>query len=300
MARARVVSQQDAGGRERSEQIVTISGGTQPSFVNNLIGRFGRDRSGNIVTIGKSVVETVRYGDIRAEDIFPESIRTLHIQDLAVTTAKIEDLAVSTAKISNAAITNAKINDLSADKITTGTLDAGLVTIASDDGFMTLSGNILAIKDSSSNEILNLGKYDGTNYGLELIDASNNSAVIMNRTGIRVKESSLVVFEDGTDIVYLPSSEDDETASTRYNQGVSFGVLGIQGAATGSIVMLGRNVALVDTATPDLGSGIGVVFVGNTSAAPSANPTGGGILYAESGALKWRGSSGTVTTIASA
>ena len=32
--------------------------------------------------------------------------------------------------------------------------------------------------------------------------------------------------------------------------------------------------------------------------APTANPTGGGVLYVEGGALKYRGSSGTVTTIA--
>lgn len=34
--------------------------------------------------------------------------------------------------------------------------------------------------------------------------------------------------------------------------------------------------------------------------APTADPTGGGVLYVESGALKYRGSSGTVTTIANA
>jgi hypothetical protein len=33
---------------------------------------------------------------------------------------------------------------------------------------------------------------------------------------------------------------------------------------------------------------------------PTANPTGGGVLYVEAGALKYRGSSGTVTTIAAA
>lgn len=33
---------------------------------------------------------------------------------------------------------------------------------------------------------------------------------------------------------------------------------------------------------------------------PTANPTGGGVLYVEAGALKYRGSSGTVTTIANA
>jgi hypothetical protein len=42
------------------------------------------------------------------------------------------------------------------------------------------------------------------------------------------------------------------------------------------------------------------VFVANSTAVPGSNPTGGGYLYVESGALKYRGSSGTVTTIAPA
>jgi hypothetical protein len=42
-----------------------------------------------------------------------------------------------------------------------------------------------------------------------------------------------------------------------------------------------------------------VIGIGNTSAGgPTGNPTGGGYLYSEAGALKWRGSSGTITTIA--
>ena len=48
------------------------------------------------------------------------------------------------------------------------------------------------------------------------------------------------------------------------------------------------------------GSGSGVLFLGNATAAPTTDPTGGGILYVEAGALKFRGSSGTVTTIANA
>lgn len=44
----------------------------------------------------------------------------------------------------------------------------------------------------------------------------------------------------------------------------------------------------------------GGVFVGNRAAAPTGNPSGGVFLYAESGALKARGSSGTVTTVAPA
>lgn len=52
--------------------------------------------------------------------------------------------------------------------------------------------------------------------------------------------------------------------------------------------------------SPSYGGGIGVIFIANRNSAPTTNPTGGGIFYVESGALKYRGSSGTVTTIANA
>lgn len=40
------------------------------------------------------------------------------------------------------------------------------------------------------------------------------------------------------------------------------------------------------------------LFIPNLTTAPSSNPTAGGYMYTESGALKYRGSSGTITTIA--
>jgi hypothetical protein len=46
-------------------------------------------------------------------------------------------------------------------------------------------------------------------------------------------------------------------------------------------------------------TGTSYTFLANATA-PAANPTGGGYLYVEGGALKYRGSSGTVTTIANA
>lgn len=48
------------------------------------------------------------------------------------------------------------------------------------------------------------------------------------------------------------------------------------------------------------GGGVGVVGITNAETSPTTNPSGGGVLYAENGALKWRGSSGTVTIIAPA
>lgn len=51
-------------------------------------------------------------------------------------------------------------------------------------------------------------------------------------------------------------------------------------------------------ATADqFGSGAGVIGVANAATVPTTNPTGGGVLYVEAGALKYRGSSGTVTVL---
>ena len=48
------------------------------------------------------------------------------------------------------------------------------------------------------------------------------------------------------------------------------------------------------------GGGKGVIVIANASVAPSVNLAGAGILYVEDGALKYRGSNGTVTVIAPA
>jgi len=63
-------------------------------------------------------------------------------------------------------------------------------------------------------------------------------------------------------------------------------------------VNTGNNFAL--GTTPSYGSGVGVMFMANAGTNPSSNPTGGGVIYVDGGALKYRGSSGTVTTIANA
>src|SRR4051794_29812543 len=48
------------------------------------------------------------------------------------------------------------------------------------------------------------------------------------------------------------------------------------------------------------GAGQGAIVIANASVAPTANVAGAGVLYVQDGALKYRGSSGTVTVIAPA
>jgi hypothetical protein len=49
-----------------------------------------------------------------------------------------------------------------------------------------------------------------------------------------------------------------------------------------------------------VGGGGGVLGLGNASTVPATNPAGGGVVYVEAGALRYRGSAGTVTTLAPA
>ena len=69
---------------------------------------------------------------------------------------------------------------------------------------------------------------------------------------------------------------------------------GLQGSFRGNIGLGG------DIGTHGLTLGSNCVFIKDAVSVPSANPPFGGILFVESGALKYRGSSGTVTTIANA
>jgi hypothetical protein len=46
------------------------------------------------------------------------------------------------------------------------------------------------------------------------------------------------------------------------------------------------------------GNGSGVIGIADATVVPTSNPTEGGILYVENGTLKYRGPSGTVTTLA--
>lgn len=67
-----------------------------------------------------------------------------------------------------------------------------------------------------------------------------------------------------------------------------------------SAFLAGPAVQVGATSAQVGGGSTGVIGITNAGTVPTTNPSGGGVLYAEGGSLKWRGSSGTVTTIANA
>jgi len=48
------------------------------------------------------------------------------------------------------------------------------------------------------------------------------------------------------------------------------------------------------------GGGLGIIGISNATTVPTSNPTGGGVLYVDGGALKYRGTSGSAATIVNA
>lgn len=109
-----------------------------------------------------------------------------------------------------------------------------------------------------------------------------NGIVAINDNASQTLKSALhVVRFSGHDHTFMVSSSqsgiaEGDTFTITYDSNFAFGSLG------------------------SFGGGVRVLFLANATTLPTSNPTGGGLLYVDSGALKYRGSSGTVTTLAPA
>jgi hypothetical protein len=134
-----------------------------------------------------------------------------------------------------------------------------------------------------------------------------------NQPALRIKQASkrggaasIRIDDPNPDIELI---ETDQTAPAgKYEIAVQSDKLQINGrnaddTAFETLVVFQRRAAGgnigIRTAS-QFGAGNGVIAIANASVAPSGNPAGGGILYVEDGALKYRGSNGTVTVIAPA
>lgn len=107
--------------------------------------------------------------------------------------------------------------------------------------------------------------------------ATSNYAAYVLRTA-SVDRWSLQMTNAGTNDLHLTDSANGKTA-----------LLAEPGAAAPNLSLL--------TSVKSFGGGAGVIYLPNAATPPTTNPTGGGVLYVEAGALKYRGSSGTVTTL---
>lgn len=276
------------------------------------------------VILNDSAAVPVGTGAVDEAHIADSAISTVKLQNLAVSAAKIADATITGAKIADATIENAKIADatiasakiadLAADKIVAGSGIVNDLTIAAK---LTLGAGG-SIEDADGSEWTQSG------FNLKATDVVSD-AIVISRVGfsngavrwggsIDATKVRSVLYSNWTDGVLntrnagIRSEATDDDADTisgievvstvgLTNEVYSYadGIITI-----GTLYSAGGVSKLGLFRTPTFGGGAGVIYIGNRATAPTSNPTTGGLLYVESGALRYRGSSGTTTTIANA
>jgi hypothetical protein len=164
------------------------------------------------------------------------------------------------------------------------------ILIESDDGELASASAVLQVR--------------GTNADY------NQPALRIDQVSARGGAASIKIVDPNPDIEFVESDAADagHPARGKYEIAVQSDELQINGrkeddSGFETIMVFQRRGAGGNVGFrtgSQFGAGQGVIAIGNAIVAPSVNPGGGGVLYVENGALKYRGSNGTVTTIAPA
>lgn len=204
---------------------------------------------------------------------------------------------------------------------TTGVLSQGYFQLDQDEGYFTIKNTT----GGTNEKYWRWAPGSGTEftdktyslYTLTDIVGAGSTALRFTRSGTSITKTNLNQQANGSATLVL-----DNTAASSQGSGVAFlqsgtsrGFVGVKGVWQGDtsthLVMAAygnggiehyvnaessSRFTIVGVAGTPANSSLGNFFILNSSA-PTGNPTGGGFLYSESGALKWRGSSGTVTTM---
>lgn len=178
-----------------------------------------------------------------------------------------------------------------------GTFGTGTPTVETGGGAFGTFGRLARISGPSSGG----GYFDADPHGL-FSDPSTTTDRNNQATALWAESWST---HSGTSAIKAALRTNDasgravwaEMRSSTHNAPGDILRCGITDGTTEKVVLRAkgdRNIELFGGA--GVGGGVNVVSVKNADTAPSSNPSGGGLLYAQSGAGKWRGSSGTVTT----
>ena len=115
--------------------------------------------------------------------------------------------------------------------------------------------------------------------------SSNNALIALNTTGLVLSRN----VADSSPALVVQQLNAISTGD----------VLQVKNSA-GTLLAVAQNGNIGIGATPPFGGGAGVIGIKTATTLPTTNPVGGGVLYVDAGALKYRGTSGTVTTVAAA
>lgn len=225
-----------------------------------------------------------------ASPTFSGTITTPLTASRALTTGASSELAVSSVTSTElgyvSGVTSAIQTQLTARlPLAGGTMSGALVI-----GGLSGSAIPLIADNGSSTGSIFIGKDNGT----AVFTIADGGASTFTQA-LTVTGASVTVGASGTSGKFSARATNG-TDSAFF--GFTIGQTQISTTNADGIVFV-SNVSIGANSTPTYGGGSSaVMMIQDASVAPSSNPTGGGILYSQAGALKWRGSSGTVTTIA--
>lgn len=285
----------------------------------------GRDNGNandrNLLSWGNAATDTVAVGDVNVAMQINASTATFNSATI-VRFSSGNFPTTGNVRVGNAAWTViARNNSNSADcKIIDVNTSANVLTLgATNWGNVTLNGPSVSI--TTGGTVLSIGT-TGTTFssgtGAQLLTwaAAVTTAPVIRQTQATTNTAGLSMTiraqQGGSG---APGNNDGGTlileGGAASGTGLKGGVqLCLNGTTTvqievaevvsgNAVTALNRGSALTSTQMP-ANTGNGVTYIANAGTAPTASAVSGGILYAEAGALKWRGSGGTITTLGAA
>lgn len=213
-----------------------------------------------------------------------------------------------------------------------GASESGFYISQAGTGYVVVDGVATAIGGGGGGttqtiDVINATAATGKTITSAVADSGTNVGIIFNNSTTLTGNTKLASFRNNSTEklyvadngdVYLTDAGDTQIIGASGGAFVSFlsgGSLRL-GAPGGYVVPNGAGTTILGsggnywsaTWTIDIfaggaagigstGSGAGIISLANATTAPTTNPASGGVLYAEGGALKWRSSGGTVTTI---
>jgi hypothetical protein len=168
-------------------------------------------------------------------------------------------------------------------------------------GAASQTGNLLEIQNSAGVIQCLVNPFGaatfGTNSILGRVSVSTGSTGTIGQVirGVSGQTANLLELQDSASTILVRVASDGQLFGGIAN------FTAMRGTDALTTVAFGTNRSIqFGSATTSFGGGSSVIGIANSATVPTSNPTGGGILYVEAGALKFRGSSGTITTIANA
>jgi hypothetical protein len=170
-------------------------------------------------------------------------------------------------------------------------------------GAASQTGNLLEVRSSANAkliEITSAGELLQSTGDLLIAGAgAGTSGVAVRQNGfsyIRLQPSTGVLISNSRQFGWTSNGFNINTSADTALSRNDAGVVEVNNGTAGTFRdLIVRNLGL--NGAVSAGGGVGIAFIANATTVPTTNPMGGGLLYVEAGALKYRGSSGTVTTL---